>query len=147
MLRIEKETGLRPVINEWVDNLFGRDDDFFPGFGLLNKSTPAVNVFETPEAFHLEVCVPGMKREDFQVSIESNALEIKAELEEEKKEEGKLWTRREFNYRNFRRTFMLPENVKADKIHAKYVDGILKLTLPKIEVKIEKVKRIPIEDK
>ena len=146
MLKIEKEKNVVPMLHNWVDNIFGRDDDFmFRNFGFFNKTTPAVNIFETPEAFYLEVAVPGLKRSDFMVAIDNGVLEIKTELEMPKEEKEKVWTRKEFDFFNFKRTFLLPENINKEVIKAKYINGLLKLMLPKLEVKMEKLKEIPIE--
>ena len=147
MLKMDKTNkGLMPVFNDWVENFFGRDsEDMFPTFGLFNKTTPAVNIFETPENFMLELGVPGMKREDFNVEIDNGVLFISCEKEVNKEEKDKRWTRREFNYQMFKRSFMLPENVKVDKINAIYENGMLKVKLPKEKVTKKDVRKVKIE--
>lgn len=146
MIKLSKERGVRPILHDWVDNLFGRDEDFFKGFAWFNKTTPAVNIFEKPDKFFLELAVPGMEKKDFHVTIDNGVLEIKAEKEMMKEEEEKMWARKEFNYFNFKRTFMLPENVLVDKIQAKYENGLLRIMLPKVEVEVKKAKEILIEN-
>lgn len=109
---------------------------------------PAVNVSETNDAFMIEVAAPGMKREDFHVELDNNLLTISSDREQEKKEKqnGNLYTRREFSYQSFQRSFALPENrIEGDKIFAKYTDGILHITVPKKEeAKIKPPKQIAI---
>ena len=97
-------------------------------------TVPAVNVKENDKEIQLEVAAPGMKKEDFDIEMENNTLIISAEHREERKEEDVEFTRREFNYQSFSRTFPIPENmVEMDKIDAKYHDGILRIHLPKTE--------------
>jgi HSP20 family protein len=145
MIKIEKTRGLRPFFHDWAENFFGRDDDLLPSFGLFNKTNPAVNILETPKMFFVELAVPGMKKDDFHVTVENTVLVIKAELEEEKEVKDTLWTRREWNYTQFNRSFMLPENVLIDKIEANYENGILKVMLPKVKVEEKKLKEITIK--
>ncbi|MGV3632235.1 MAG: Hsp20/alpha crystallin family protein [Bacteroidota bacterium] len=99
----------------------------------FGQSMPAVNIKETNKEFNLEFAVPGFSKNDFKVNVEDNVLTITAEKEEEKNEENKRFTRREFFYNSFSRSFTLPENVDPDQIDAKYNDGILKLSVPKKE--------------
>jgi HSP20 family protein len=109
-----------------------------PGFNTA-LTIPSVNVIETEKEYKIELAAPGMERKDFKVEIDKNGiLSIKAEKEEEKKEEEKNWLRKEFSYTRFERSFNLPENLITDKIDAKYEHGILKLVLPKKEVSITK---------
>jgi HSP20 family protein len=102
----------------------------------MGLATPSVNVHETEADFRLEVAAPGLAKEDFKVNIEENVLTIAAEKKvETEKKEGEKLLRREFGYTAFRRSFTLPETVSAEGITAVYENGILTLTLPKIEVK------------
>jgi len=110
--------------NEWFD-----DRSFF---GKIMK-VPAVNVVETKDFFMVSLAVPGLKKNDFKIDIEGNMLTISSEKEEEKEEKDVRFTRKEFSYFSFSRSFTLPEEVKREKIEAIYEDGILKLTLPKSE--------------
>ncbi|HWY11305.1 MAG TPA: Hsp20/alpha crystallin family protein [Bacteroidia bacterium] len=98
----------------------------------FGQSLPAVNIKETNKDFNLEFAAPGFKKNDFKVSVDHNVLNICAEKEEEKKEENKRFTRKEFSYNSFSRSFTLPESVNAEKIDAKYEEGILKLSVPKL---------------
>lgn len=103
----------------------------------MEMTTPSVNVVETKNAFGLEVAAPGMKKEDFKVEVKDGCLVISAETKAEKEQKEENYTRKEFNYQAFTRSFWLPENVKADDIKATYMDGILKLNVPKIKVEKE----------
>ena len=97
------------------------------------SEVPAVNIKEDDKVFSLELAAPGMSKKDFRINVEDSNLIISCEKEEETKEEKENYTRREYSYNNFRRTFAIPANVLADKIEAKYDNGVLKLVIPKIE--------------
>ncbi len=99
----------------------------------FGQSLPAVNIKESAKEFSLEFAAPGFKKNDFKINVDNNILTITAEKKEEKTEENKRFTRREFAYNSFSRSFTLPDNTNADKIDAKYNDGILKLSVPKKE--------------
>lgn len=103
---------------------------------------PKVNIKENAEGFHLEMAVPGFKKKDFNISVEKEELIISAEIKSEKEEAEENFTRREFGYGSFQRTFVLPETVNGDKIEAKYEDGILNISIPKKEEAKPKPARI-----
>lgn len=130
-----------PGFPSLVDQFFGKDfidDDFFQKRG----NVPAVNIKEEENQFHIEVAAPGLKKEDFNLNLDNNLLTISSQKEvtnEEKDEKGN-YTRREFGYQSFSRSFTLPEGVDADKIKANYTDGVLKIDIPKKE---EAKKRSP----
>ena len=110
--------------------------DFFDiDWGLkpsrLGLNIPTANVSETPKEYVLELAAPGLERKDFNIEVENNCLIISSEKEEEKKEEEEGYSRKEYSFNSFSRTFSLPENIKEDNIEAKYVDGILKISIPK----------------
>jgi HSP20 family protein len=107
----------------------------FPAFGKWNESLnfPPVNINETPDAYHIELSVPGRSKEDFKVNVENGLLTISYEKKEETKSEEYKAVRREFSYRSFKRSFSIDEHVDADGIQAKYENGLLKLLLPKKE--------------
>ncbi|UKJ06719.1 Hsp20/alpha crystallin family protein [Solitalea lacus] len=116
-------------------------EDFFKPWnsGWLGKAwdrdltVPAVNISETKDNFKVSMAAPGMKKDDFKIDVEGNMLSISAETEEQKEEKDAKFTRQEYNYSSFSRSFTLPEGVNQDKIEAKYEDGVLKLVLPKNE--------------
>ena len=119
-------------------------NDFFSrdlwNWGLENNSStnttiPAINVKETNDNFEVEVAAPGMTKKDFKVELNGNMLTISSEKQNEWQEnENEKYTRREFSYQSFQRTFQLPKDVvDEDKIQAKYENGLLHLTIPKKE--------------
>lgn len=111
--------------NEWFDN----GNSFF---GRV-MTVPAVNIVENKEDYMVSLAVPGMKKENFNIDVEGNMLTISSETEERKEETEDKYTRKEYNYSSFSRSFTLPEEVNKEKIEAKYEDGVLKLMLPKKE--------------
>ncbi len=123
----------------WYDTMFtdllGTDRLLTNDFFLENKWVPAMNVKETDDRFEIEIAAPGFTKDDFNVSIENGVLRIEAENKEEMEKKEDDYTRREFNYNSFYRSFTLPENVNAEEmIDATYKRGILKLVLNKLHV-------------
>lgn len=120
-----------------LDNFLSRDlfDWGTSNFSSTDTTLPAVNVIENDDSYEIEVAAPGMSKNDFQVTLENNLLTISSEKREDKKEEKKgQYTRREFSYQSFQRTFTVPESeVEGDKISAKYCEGVLCISLPKKE--------------
>jgi len=111
-----------------ADRFFG-NDSFFKN---LTK-VPSANIKEQKDRFEVELAAPGMDKKDFKVEITNNILSISAEKKIEKSEEKDNYTRREFSYDAFTRSFELPATVNEDAIDAQYKEGILTLTLPKKE--------------
>lgn len=116
-------------------DFFNTDRFFKPGWldRELEKSVPAVNIKENGKQFTIELAAPGFKKEDFQVEIEDDMLTISGKMEEEKKEENDRYTRKEYGYQSFSRSFTLPANSESEKMDARYENGILKIVLPKKE--------------
>ena len=135
-----------------MPKLFDRflENDFYDwsnsNFSATNTTLPAVNVKEKKDAFEIEMSAPGLKKEDFNVELSNNVLTISCEKKEEAetKDEDGRYTRREFIYQSFSRSFNLPETIDHEKIDAKYEDGILTLSIPKMEKLIPNSKRIEI---
>jgi len=96
---------------------------------------PRSDITETNAAFSITAEVPGIKREDVKINIEDHVLSISGEKNQEKEEKGETFHRIERFYGSFNRSFSLPENVVEDKIEAVFKDGLLTLTIPKVEVK------------
>jgi len=107
----------------------------------FNQSLPALNIKESTKDFTIELAAPGYKKSDFKITSEEGVLTISAEKKDEKNEEKKHFTRKEFSYESFTRSLQLPENSLPEKIEAKYEDGILKLALPKKEIAAPKEKK------
>ncbi|PLK42580.1 MULTISPECIES: Hsp20/alpha crystallin family protein [Emticicia] len=98
-------------------------------------SFPAVNVLENENLYKLELAAPGLKKEDFKINVHENVLTISVEQksETEQTQNNGKYTRKEFNYSSFKRSFTLPKTVDSEKIAAAYNDGVLALELPKKE--------------
>ncbi|RDV13551.1 Hsp20/alpha crystallin family protein [Pontibacter diazotrophicus] len=126
-----KNNGLQPMSSLLTDMLdldrFFDNDSFFKGI----KKAPSANIKEKDNRFEVELAAPGMDKKDFKVEIANNILTVSAERKDEKNEENESYTRKEFNYSSFTRSFELPASVNADAIKAAYNNGILVLTLPK----------------
>ena len=123
-----------PTLSNWLDDIFNRD---LPSVFTSNFNTgitlPKVNIKETADTFVVEMAVPGLKKSDFHIDIDNQALSISTETKEQKEHKEENYTRREFGYSSFKRTFTLPESVNDNKINASYKDGILSILLPKKE--------------
>lgn len=131
---------------KWMDNFFDTPLDEFFNFGKV-MNVPAVNVQETEKEFHLTIAAPGLEKTDFKVEMIDEVLTISAEKEKEEKEvkEGRF-NRREYNYTSWTRSFTLPENCDRTKIMAEYVNGELKIMIPKTTVREKvNVKNITIQ--
>lgn len=115
--------------------------DWFGGMERFENTLPAVNIKETETDFELELAIPGRKKEDFNVEIDNSVMTISMEAKTEDEVSQEHFTRKEFSYRSFTRSFTLPETVNEDKIEASYIDGILKFRLPKREEALPKPKR------
>ena len=132
-----------PSISDIFDSIFS--DENMPTSFSTGRSIPAVNVKETDKNFELEVAAPGMNKKDFKLEVESNVLVISAEKKQEKEDKNDNYSRREFSYESFERRFTLPKDiVDADKIKAKYNDGILHIEVPKVEEKAKLSKVISV---
>lgn len=115
------------------DRLFN-NDMFSRDFSETNTTLPSVNIKENEDKFGVEVAVPGFSKNDFNIELNNNELTISSEKKEENEEkEGERYTRREFSYQSFRRSFTLPNTVDGDKISAQYKAGVLHVDIPKRE--------------
>ena len=108
---------------------------------------PSVNVKEEDSTYQIMVAAPGMKKEDFNIGIDRNILTISSEnkSETEEKDEQGFFTKREFNFSSFSRSFTLPESVDIDNIEASYENGILNVSVPKKEIAMQNIKRIEVK--
>jgi HSP20 family protein len=109
-------------------------NDFFGG-SLMNHSFhskgAAVNIKEDEKNYHLEFAVPGFSKEEFRIKLENQMLTVSGEKKSESNEDVKDYTRREFSFASFERSFNLPESVNSEDISAEYVNGILNVHIPK----------------
>jgi HSP20 family protein len=126
-----------PTVPSFFDDFFTRDlfDWGTKNNSLTNTTLPSVNIIENNDAFMVEMAAPGMEKKDFAIELENDMLTISSvkEMENELKE-GDHYTRKEFSYQSFKRTFHLPKSVvEISKINAKYDNGILSVLIPKKE--------------
>jgi len=121
-----------PTLPSWFDDILGKSfgNEFMSNFNT-GITLPAVNVLDSDNEFVVEMAVPGLKKSDFDINIDNHVLSIGVENKRENKEESENYTRREFGYSSFKRTFAIPESVDVDKISASYNDGIMRVLLPK----------------
>ena len=120
---------VNPFVNNVFDNLF---NDSFISDRLVTR-VPAVNITETPEAFNIELAAPGLQKSDFKINVDKNILSISVEKKEEKTEDNKVYSKKEFSYTSFSRSFTLPEVVDYSNIDANYQDGVLVIKIGKKE--------------
>ena len=120
----------------------GLFDDFFNtelgdwrrgNYSPDNTTLPKVNIKEDDNAYVVEMAAPGMTKKDFYIKLDRNLLTISSEKNEENKEGGDKYTKREFAYYSFQRSFTLPDSADGEKIGASYEDGILMVNIPKKE--------------
>jgi len=123
-----------PSTSNWLDDIFNRDlPSVFTSNFNTGVSLPKVNIKETADNYVIEMAVPGLKKSDFKLDLDHHVLSISTEKKETHEEQEANYTRKEFGYSAFKRTFTLPETVNDDKISANYQDGILNILLPKKE--------------
>tara|TARA_R110002050_G_scaffold77282_7_gene164921 strand:- start:4011 stop:4463 length:453 start_codon:yes stop_codon:yes gene_type:complete len=148
----DKMMALSRFSNQYPD-LFDRffDTNLFDwsnrNYSTTNTTLPAVNIKEDHDGFEVEVAVPGFDKKDFKIDLNNSLLTISSEKKmDDETKEGQQFTRREFSYQSFSRSFTLPQTVESDKIVAKYENGILKVNIPKKEeVKPKPPKQIEIK--
>ncbi|SKC17026.1 Hsp20/alpha crystallin family protein [Dyadobacter psychrophilus] len=125
----------------YLNGFFGKDLFNELAAPAFSGSVPAVNVVESTEGFRIEVAAPGLQKSDFKLNLEKNQLTISAQKEQKEEEKNEKYTRREFKYASFQRTFTLPNSIDGDKIEATYNEGVLSIALPKREEAKEKPAR------
>ncbi|MBC8986611.1 Hsp20/alpha crystallin family protein [Pedobacter sp. N36a] len=132
-----KNSGLMNDFNDVFGSIF--TDALLPNH-LITKM-PAVNISETNDQYHIEMAVPGLKKEDFKVNLEGDVLTISAEV----KKEDKQYKKQEFSYTSFLRSFTLPDSVDAASVNASYKDGVLVIDVAKKEEAKNAVRQIEIK--
>jgi HSP20 family protein len=137
MTLVKRNGNLMRAFPTFFDDFLNRDLFNWGQSNYSNTGTslPAVNIKETNEGFEVEMAAPGMKKTDFKVQLEGNMLTISSEKSNQADEnEGDRYSRKEFSYQSFERSFTLPKDVvDVEKINAKYEDGVLQLHIPKME--------------
>ena len=127
--------------NSWLPEVF---NDFFYNNNMpkANATAPAINVLENENEYTVELAAPGLRKEDFDISINNDGdFVIKMEKKNEVKDEKAHYLRREFAYSKYEQTLILPDDVNKDEVGAKMNDGVLNITLPKLNKSVQKVAR------
>ncbi len=138
------KNSLLPTVSKFFD------DDWITLFDWTNNQSsgtrnnlPLTNIRETAEHYFIEMAVPGLKKDDFQIEVKDNVLSIRHEFNQNSEDPSAEYFRREFNFHSFERSFSLNEQVvNSTQIKAKYQDGILYLTIPKKEEAKQKPARV-----
>ena len=147
MTLIRRTNPLWPSLNTFFDDFLTKDyfDNRWTNFSNTGTTIPSVNIVETQEDFQVEMAAPGMSKNDFNVELDNDTLTISSVKEDTKEEQDRTYSRREFSYQAFSRSFYLPNTVEAEKIKAKYQDGVLRLLIPKKEeAKTKPVRQISV---
>lgn len=124
-----KENAMMQGVNDIFESIF--NDTFFSD--RMVSRVPAVNVCETETTYQIELAAPGLKKEDFKLNLERNVLSISVEQTAEKQDKQKTYSKIEFSYTSFIRSFTLPESADHNGIEAAYTDGVLQVTIAKRE--------------
>lgn len=125
----KKNNPLLPGFNDVFDSIF--NDTFFTDRTVMR--VPAANISETEDHFHIELAAPGLKKEDFNINLDRNVLSISSEQRSEHHDNQKNYSKREYSYNSFVRSFTLPESADDSSIEAEYADGVLKINIAKRE--------------
>ena len=120
---------VNPFVNTVFDNLF---NDSFISDRLVTR-VPAVNITESDRGFKIELAAPGLKKSDFKINVDKNVMSISVEKTEEKTDESNVYSKKEFSYTSFSRSFTLPDTVDYSNIDASYQDGVLAIAIGKKE--------------
>lgn len=129
----------------FFDDVFGRELFNWENknFSTTSTTLPSVNIKETADNYEVEVAAPGLDKNDFKVTLDGNLLTISSEKQNHHNLEQENFTRREFSYQSFQRSFELPKNVvDEEKISARYENGLLHLSIPKKEEAKQKPPRM-----
>ena len=125
----KRKNGLMPGFTDVLDSIF---NDTFLSDRMVSR-VPAVNVSETGTSYQIELAAPGLKKEDFKLKLERDVLSISVEQTQQDQQQERNFTKREFSYTSFVRSFTLPESADENGIEAKYEEGILRISIPKHE--------------
>ena len=124
-----KKNGLMSGFNDVFDSIF--NDTFFSD--RMMSRVPAANISESKDHYHVELAAPGLKKEDFKLSLERDVLSVSVEQTAQNDGQERNFNKREFSYSSFVRSFTLPESADDNGIEAKYENGVLSINIPKRE--------------
>lgn len=127
----------KPVFTSLIDDLFLNQD-----WSHMSGSLPAANIIEADDRFDIELAAPGKKKGDFKIELDEGILTISSETETKSSDNVGNFTRKEFGFNSFKRSFNIPESVSTDKISANYKEGILTVSLPKKEEALPQPKKL-----
>ena len=130
---LDKQGGIPSLFNDILNDFWTPRE---------SKWMPAVNVTERADEYKIDLAVPGMDKKDFRVEVDNGVLTVSGERKDENKTEGDVFTRREFHYGSFMRTFTLPDDVDGEKVSASYKNGLLSITVAKNEEAKRKPKKM-----
>ena len=134
------------LTDRWLSDFFDNDRFFDADWLKRIQVVPLVNVKELEKEYEIELAAPGLTKKDFHIQMDKDVMTIFTEKKEEKEYKEDKYTRNEFNYSSFTRSFTLPENINPEKIEAKYEDGILRILINKKMVTGEKpIKTITVK--
>jgi HSP20 family protein len=133
---------LLPAFTSFFDDL-GRSEISLPDWPKF-ESLPATNIEEKDNNFLIKMAVPGLEKQDIKIETDKNILKISSEKEHSEEESKKKYTRKEYSYSSFLRSFVLPENAEYNKITATCKNGELAISIPKNVEKTEKPKLVEI---
>jgi HSP20 family protein len=143
LIKFNNGNRLFPWNNESLKSFLSSDDFFSHDFLDENSLMPAMNVKEHSKDYEIEFAAPGFSKNDFEVTIDDNILNVCGKKEKETEEKDEDYTRKEFSYNSFKRSLKLPTSVNTDQdVKATYKNGILKLNLQKVEESKEKPKKV-----
>ena len=126
-----------PVFTSLIDDLFINQD-----WNHISATLPAANIIEADDHFNIDLAAPGKKKSDFTIELDEGVLTISSETETKSTEKDDNFTRKEFGYSSFKRSFNIPETISDDKISASYKEGILTVSLPKKEEALPQPKKL-----
>lgn len=121
-----------PHFNNVFDSLF--TDALQKNYSI--SKVPNVNILETEVAYKIELAAPGLQKEDFQINVKKDTLSVWAEKKDMDQDSDQKYNRREFDFSSFARSFNVPEGADADQISAEYLNGILTITIAKMDEKL-----------
>lgn len=135
----------RPFSN--LDNFFENDNWLMPIFPRFEDIKPAMDVYEADKEIIAEMNIPGFDSDKIEVKVENGILKVSGKIEKKKEEKEKGYWRKEIRKGSFERMVRLPVAVKEDKVEANYEKGVLKITMPKLEVKTKNRAKIKVKEK
>lgn len=132
-MTLVKHNPSTPSLGGWMDDFFSGSLFSNSDWRNISNRVPAVNIKDNADNYLLELAAPGLEKKDFEVTVDNGLLTISSKKEVNNEQSDENYTRREFSYTAFTRTFSLPEGVKQDAVAANYTNGVLHVTLPKTD--------------